>query len=143
MLSSVLPRLDTYMQQHPEKIELGEVFMWVSEWIDKIFVTEPLDEVSAIAVVSKHALYISPFVYDLRFHQRIDQPALSKFFNALDTLAEKWQSKEEVSKLAAGSMILVQEYFILYGDGYTGVQKREIMQAQDELAKKIEKCLRG
>ncbi|WP_172631896.1 hypothetical protein, partial [Dictyobacter arantiisoli] len=27
MLSSVLPRLDTYMQQHPEKIELGEVFM--------------------------------------------------------------------------------------------------------------------
>ncbi|BCL80554.1 hypothetical protein ccbrp13_30190 [Ktedonobacteria bacterium brp13] len=141
MFSGVFPRIDARMQLHPEELELREVYLRFSHWIEHLFTPGDPDENYAIAVVTTQVLGVSSISLDLHHRQGLDQPTLGLFFDALDDLAHIWQTRENVSRLAAGSMIIAQDIFISQDNGHTGRKMQEIVEARKVLAEKVENCL--
>lgn len=141
MFSGVFPRIDARLQLHPEELELREVYLRFSRWIEHLFLPSSLDENHAIAVVTTQILGATSISLDLHHRQGLDKFTLDTFFDALDDLAHIWQTRENVSRLAAGSMIIAQDIFITQGDGHTGRKMQEIVEARKVLAEKVENCL--
>src|SRR5258708_5869388 len=122
-------------------MKLSNLYCEFGAWIDNLFAEEPLSEEAAIAIVHQQIGGLQPLALELRQGKSLQEGSLDLFYAALDRLSELWQTKEYISKLAAGAMINAQEVFISLADCYTDGERQRVKEIGQQVTSRIIRCL--
>jgi hypothetical protein len=142
LFCNLFSRLEHSIRLYPSKEpELRNLYYKFVAWIDHLFTEEPLSEEAAIAIVHQQIGGLQPLALELRQGERLQEGSLDLFYVALDRLAELWQSKDHVSKLAAGAMINAQEVFISLIKNYTSKEQQQLKEIEQQVTSRIIHCL--
>jgi hypothetical protein len=139
--SNAIPRLEQRMQLYPQRqAELVRLLEQVSEWTEKVFSLPSLSEEAALVLVYEHLLGTRPFNTELILG-RIDQDALGELLGALEALAQVWQTREQVSKLAAYTMISDSWLFDRAANLFPGTKQQRFQEVEQQVSERITRCL--
>ncbi len=140
--SNAIPRLEQCMQLYPQReAELVRLWEQVSAWTEQVFSLPSLSEAAALVLVCQHLLGTRPFNTELMLG-RIDQDALGELLGALEALAQGWQTREQVCKLAAYTMISASWLFDRVANLFPGTKQRRFQEVEQQVNERITLCLK-
>lgn len=141
LLWNVLPRLEKCLLLYPyRKVEIGNLIARLSERLDALFSSSKMSEEHAIALVCQHLVGVPSFMIELRLGE-INETSLEELLLALDTLAQEWKGKENISKLAVGGIISTQNFFSSVSGLYSTSEKQHLQAIELRLCERISRCL--
>lgn len=138
-----IPRLEQYMLLYPQReAEISRFLIKVSGWTDSVFFAPlmPLSEEGAITLVCQHFLGIPSFNTELMLGH-IDENALGELSDALERLAQIWETKEYISKLAAHAMLSASWLFEEVANVFSSEKKQRLQEIERQLDERITLCL--
>lgn len=140
-VTDAIPRLEQCIHLYPHREpEIANFLLQVSEWTEMVFSSTALSEEGAIMFVCQHLLGTPAFNTELILGS-INESALSELLDALDTLARLWQSREQVSKLAAYAMISASWLFDRVEKLFSGAKEHRLHEIERQVNEHITRCL--
>jgi hypothetical protein len=110
------------------------------EWIEMVFLSSSKSEEAAFALVCQHLLGTRPFNTELLMG-RINEDSLGELLSGLGILAQIWQTRSHISKLAAFAMLSAPRDFEEAALLFSEEKLQRLQEVQQQVMESITRCL--
>jgi hypothetical protein len=133
--------LEQSMSSYTQRLEeITQTVSWMQEWIEMVFLPPPQSEEAALALVCQHLLGTRPFTAELLMG-RINEDSAGELVSGLQTLAQAWSTRDQISKLAAYAMLGISWDFDEATRHFSGNKLQRFHEVEQQVNEAITKCL--
>jgi hypothetical protein len=138
--NSVL-RLEQCIERFPQHRDaIVTLIPRITEWIEGVFAYPLVNEESALTMVGQHIFGTRPFNLELILNT-INKDSLAELLEALDILGQVWETREQISKFAAATLVDAPWLFDRVKNYFTGEREQRLQEAREQVMRSITRCL--
>lgn len=140
-VSNSLARLDQCMRRFPQqKDAIVSLVSKVTHWREHVFSYPLVNEEAALVMVGQHLLGTRPFNIELIMGD-INEDSLGELLEALDILGQVWESREQISKFAASTLVDAPWLFDRVVNHFPRGKLQRLHETREQVMDSITRCL--
>jgi hypothetical protein len=139
--SNSMPRLEQCMERFPQhKDAVVSLVSRITEWTEGVFSYPLINEENALTMVGQHLFGTRPFNIEL-IMGNINEDSLGELLEALDILGQVWETREQISKFAAWTLVEAPWLFDRVKNLFTGERRQRLQETREQVMESITRCL--
>lgn len=140
-VSNSMPRLEQCLQKFPpHKDAIVHLVSRITDWTEGVFSYSLPSEEAALTMVGQHLFGTRPFNIGLILGS-INEDSLGELLEALNMLGQVWETREQISKFAASTLVDAPWLFDRVRNLFTGERQQHFQQTREQVIESITRCL--
>ena len=140
-VSNSIPRLGQCMQRFPQQTDaIANLVSKVTDWSEHVFSYPLVNEEAALVMVGQHLFGTRPFNMELIMGD-INEDSLGELLEALDILGQVWESREQISKFAASTLVDAPWLFDRVVNHFPRGKLQRLHETRQQVMESITRCL--
>ncbi len=138
---NTMPRLGQCIERFPQhKDAIVKLVSRITEWTEQVFSYPLINEENALTMVGQHLFGTQPFNMEL-IMGNINEDSLGELLEALDMLRQVWETREQISKFAAWTLVEAPWLFDRVSNLFTGERQQRLQETREQVIESITRCL--